>query len=120
MWVRPIKPGISISQAGFGAATGGTLGCFVEDIATGNIMLLGNMHVLQFFQSAPKLGLVPWTPQSQLDIVQPCASELKMTVEQNFRQAGDVTAGQSMARVWQADHPDRSSARQRGGDEDPL
>jgi hypothetical protein len=76
--------------------------------------------VLQFFQSAPKLGLLPWTPQSQLDIVQPCASELKMTVEQNFRQAGDVTAGQSMARVWQADHPDRSSARQRGGDEDPL
>lgn len=107
MWTRPIKPGISISQAGFGAATGGTLGCFVEDVTTGHIMLLGNMHVLQFFQSAPKLGLLPWTPQSQLDIVQPCTSELKMMVEQNFRLPSDQTTQQSMARVWASDHPDK-------------
>jgi hypothetical protein len=108
MWVRPIKPGISISQAGFGAATGGTLGCFVQEVATGKIMLLGNMHVLQFFQSAPKLGLLPWTPQSQLDIVQPCVSELKMTVEQSFRQASDLRD-----RAWRGSGRPITPTRQR-------
>jgi len=50
-----------------------------------------------------------FTPQPQLDIVQACVSESKMMVEQNVRQVGDVTAGQSMARVWQADHPDNAA-----------
>ncbi|WP_158931293.1 hypothetical protein [Acidisphaera sp. S103] len=97
MFWRPIAPGISISQAGFGAATGGTLGCFVEDKETKKIMLLSNMHVLQFFQSPPSFFYATPRPQSQLDIVQPCAIELKEFAEQSI--------GRDKKAVWLKGHP---------------
>ena len=72
--VRPLRPGISISQKGFGAATGGTLGCFVEDNATGKIMLLSNMHILQFYQVTKSIFGTSKKDPMQDEIVQPSAS----------------------------------------------
>lgn len=105
MWVRPLKAGIGISQAGFGCAKGGSIGCFVEDATSGAIMLLSNMHVLQYFKSAPKLGILPWTPQSQLDIVQPDVAELLVGIYDGFKTNPGMTIDETYAAVWQADHP---------------
>jgi len=105
MWVRPLRAGIGISQAGFGCAKGGTIGCFVEDVASGKIMLLSNMHVLQYFQAAPKLGILPWTPQSQRDIVQPDTSELLVGIYDKFKTRPGMSNEEAYAAVWQADHP---------------
>lgn len=106
MWVRPITAGIGISQAGFGCAKGGSIGCFVEDVTSGKIMLLSNMHVLQYFKLAPKLGILPWTPQSQKDIVQPDVAELLVGVYDGFkRDKPGMTNEEAYAAVWQADHP---------------
>jgi hypothetical protein len=105
MWVRPLSAGIGISQAGFGCAKGGSIGCFVEDVTSGAIMLLSNMHVLQYFKAAPKLGLLPWTPQSQLDIVQPDVAELLVGVYDKFKTRLGMSDEQAYAAVWQADHP---------------
>jgi len=85
--VRPLCPGISISQKGFGAATGGTLGCFVQDCDTNRIMLLSNMHVIQFFQ--PSGGFLGFGKKEGSDalkntIVQPCGIEIKNMAERTL------------------------------------
>jgi hypothetical protein len=105
MWVRPLRAGIGISQAGFGCAKGGTIGCFVQDVTSGAIMLLSNMHVLQYFKSAPKLGILPWTPQSQLDIVQPDVAELLVGVYDDFNTRQGMTMDETYAAFWEVHHP---------------
>lgn len=93
--VRPICPGISVSQSGFGGAVGGTLGCFVEDRDSGAIMLLSNMHVIQFYQ-ANRGFFSTQRPKAQLDIVQPCTMELKQSVLDTF--------GHDKKAVWDKAH----------------
>jgi hypothetical protein len=81
MFIRPITGGISISQSGFGAATGGTLGCFVQCNNTNDIMLLSNMHVLQFYQKPSSIFSNNAKSAGELCIVQPCVMRLKQKAE---------------------------------------
>ncbi|MFY2561240.1 hypothetical protein ACN469_26810, partial [Corallococcus terminator] len=84
--VRPLMPGISISQKGFGGGLGGTLGCMVEDVKTEEIMLLSNMHILQFFQRTYSYftGYSSKDESMQTEIIQPCGLYLREMAEEKL------------------------------------
>ncbi len=84
--VRPLRPGASISQKGFGGGLGGTLGCLVEEVETKEIMLLSNMHILQFFQRTKSLftGYSSKDASMQEEIVQPCGLYLREMAEERL------------------------------------
>src|ERR1041384_95449 len=64
-----LRPGLLISQRGFGASVGGTLGCFVVDNASGQPMILRNSHVLEFYRNARD-------DSGTLDLIHPCGAEI--------------------------------------------
>ncbi len=71
----PLRPGMPISQKGFGLSTGGTLGCFLTDRRSGSTVLVSNQHVLGFYDPrwyADKDG--------QAEVVQPDGSEINAFV----------------------------------------
>lgn len=108
---RPIRPGTSISQKGFGGALGGTLGCFVQDAKTDQIMLLSNMHILQFYQAKPEtslfnvfgIGTAPPIDSLQNAIIQPCGVYLRELAEEQL-----VKRGNTPQKYYQATATERS------------
>src|SRR5262245_36724759 len=76
----PLRPGLGISQKGFGLSTGGSLGCFLTDNKSGDTVLVSNQHVLAYYNS----GF--WPNQSEKDaesqVIQPDGSEINAYVIQ--------------------------------------